>query len=835
MLIRDIFETKVEERIEPVIKVGERQDEKKLASEIGSYVVTPTIEKYLDDFLDHYTDTFLKQTTEIGVWISGYFGSGKSHLAKVAALLVENLDLDGARAAKRFESRVPVQAPRRTSILRSLSLMPQCESQVLAFNLNTLADSKQTPLPKLLLSQYYLSKDYGANLLYAHVIEAELDKRGKLAELHAATEKLAKKPWAQIQQNLGFYSKALYQAACDVAPDAFSTPDQVAQALKTAEKGELYNVHLFIQTILDDLNARQKSTGKPCRLVLVLDESGQWIEDDAGRLAQLQALVEEAAIKGQGKIWLFVTTHGDMGSIYQNAKAIKGDMKKIEGRFRFKFPLTTENIELVLQDRIFKKNLKGKTEIEQAYNENPGVLRDLGELKNTSQNLPQCDIRRFSIFYPFFPYQVHLIPEIVKSLRSAGGRGEQLSGSTRTLLAITQDILRVGRRKYLDAQVGELVSFDEVYNNLQGEGEVTPDVRRELSRIEETVPGADAFTRRVAEVIFLIREINYIPRTIDNIARLLVEKTTDDVQALTNRIKPELEKLIKAKLVARMGEEYEFLTGERRTFEEEVSEEAANIKWQDLQSGLAKEFATPEVLGFETIPFKGAEFQARMLLDGTVVTKNGFVDIRIHSPLDVIGGTKISDIEDQSLRPDEQQTMFVLSDRIPGFDEELKRYLAMRTVIDHWKGDPHKSQDAQRLATDRESHDLEKLRRKVLESIRDGIKNAHVVFRGGSRTVSPKSGQTPGEALRGELATFWPTLYPKYEKVPVRITNEARGILDVLKGAKDLTSDVKELKLFDKAGQVDPQCPLLDHDPDASLRPSEQAGTHARQSPAHGV
>ena len=340
---------------------------------------------------------------------------------------------------------------------------------------------------------------------------------------------------------------------------------------------------------------------------------------------------------------------------------------------------------------------------------------------------------------------------------------------------------------------------------------MTPDVRRELSRIEDTVPGADAFTRRVAEVIFLIREINYIPRTIDNIARLLVEKTTDDVQALTNRIKPELDKLIKAKLVARMGEEYEFLTGERRTFEEEVSEEAANIKWQDLQSGLAKEFATPEVLGFETIPLKGSEFQARMLLDGTVVTKNGFVDIRIHSPLDVLAGTKISDIEDQSLRPDEQQTLFVLCDRIPGFDEELKRYLAMRAVIDRWKGDPHKSQDALRLATDRESHDLEKLRRKVLESIRDGIKNAHVVFRGGSRTVSPKSGQTPGEALRGELATFWPTLYPKYEKVPVRITNEARGILDVLKGAKDLTSDVKELKLFDKAGQVDPHCPLLDH------------------------
>ena len=106
--------------------------------------------------------------------------------------------------------------------------------------------------------------------------------------------------------------------------------------------------------------------------MLVLDESGQWIEDDAGRLAQLQALVEEAAQRGQGKIWVFVTTHEDMGSIYQNARALKGDMKKIEGRFRFKFSLTTENIELVLEDRLFKKTLAGKAEVAKTYNAEPG-------------------------------------------------------------------------------------------------------------------------------------------------------------------------------------------------------------------------------------------------------------------------------------------------------------------------------------------------------------------------------------------------------------------------------------------------------------------------------
>ena len=84
----------------------------------------------------------------------------------------------------------------------------------------------------------------------------------------------------------------------------------------------------------------------------------------ASDFRNLQALVEEAAEAGRGKIWVMVTTHEDMGSIYQNAKRLEahGDFKKIEGRFRAKWNLTTENIELVLEDCVFRKNVQGKQE-----------------------------------------------------------------------------------------------------------------------------------------------------------------------------------------------------------------------------------------------------------------------------------------------------------------------------------------------------------------------------------------------------------------------------------------------------------------------------------------
>jgi len=532
-------------------------------------------------------------------------------------------------------------------------------------------------------------------------------------------------------------------------------------------------------------------------------------------------LGEEAAIRGQGKIWIFVTTHEDMGAVYQNARALQADMKKMEGRFRFKWSLTTENIELVLEDRIFKKKLAGRNAVEAAYDAAPGVLRGLGELANVEgRRLPDCGRERFVTFYPFFPYQVHLIPEIVKSLRAKGGRGEQLSGSTRTLLGIAQDVLRLGRRPYLQLEVGEIVSFDEVYGNLAGEGEVSPDVRRELSQIEQVVPGATALTRRVAEVLFLMQDIKYVPRTIDNLARLLVECTADDLPALVARIKPELDRLIAAKMVARIGEEYEFLTGERRTFEDEVAQRAAEFRQSDREAGLAKHFVYDaekrknhlgSLLGFETVLYKDNEFPVRMSMDGTLAARDGHIEVRIFSPLAALTGVKVPDLEDQSLRPDEQQTIFVLCDRVPGFDRDLTRFLAMREVITAWKSDPYKSEAARRLAEEREINDLPKLERTVQEGIKTGLRQAHVIFRGSSRALSSRTGQkTPGEALRAELAAFWPTLYPKFEKAPVRIVREQEAILDVLRGERNLPPEVQKLRLFDKGGTLDPHCPLLD-------------------------
>ncbi|MFB3902599.1 MAG: hypothetical protein ACE15E_04045 [Acidobacteriota bacterium] len=201
-----------------------------------------------------------------------------------------------------------------------------------------------------------------------------------------------------------------------------------------------------------------------------------------------------------------------------------------------------------------------------------------------------------------------------------------------------------------------------------------------------------------------------------------------------------------------------------------------NFRHADREAGLTTFFVYDtakrknhlySLLGFETVLYKDNEFAVRMTMDGAAATREGDIEVRIHSPLAALTGVKAPDLEDQSLRPDEQKTIFVLCDRIPGFDRNLTRFLAMREVINSWKGDPHKSEAAHRLAEEREINDLPKLERAVQEGIKTGIRQGHVIFRGSSRALSSRAGQkSPGEALRAELAAFWPTLYPKWRKRP---------------------------------------------------------------------
>ena len=112
LYLKDLFVYPIERYIPPVAKVTDVTEET-VATDLREYVVTTPIERALADFLEVYAESRTAPTDKIGVWISGFFGSGKSHFAKVLSYLLTNPAVSGRPARELCPAAGRESPPRR--------------------------------------------------------------------------------------------------------------------------------------------------------------------------------------------------------------------------------------------------------------------------------------------------------------------------------------------------------------------------------------------------------------------------------------------------------------------------------------------------------------------------------------------------------------------------------------------------------------------------------------------------------------------------------------------------------------------------------------------------
>ena len=230
--------------------------------------------------------------------------------------------------------------------------------------------------------------------------------------------------------------------------------------------------------------------------------------------------------------------------------------------------------------------------------------------------LPACDEGKFIACYPFLPYQLILIPDMLHGLRVAGGRGEALTGAHRSLLGITQSVLK--HQGYAQAEVGRLVALDEVYAEIE-DAEIPSEVRRELSSVAERIPEQCFPLTRILRALYLLQQVPYAPRALDNLARLLASRVDTDFSALRHQVETGLQQLIAARYVAKTGDQYEYLSGERKRIEEEIAEE--DVRTAHKRDKL-KEFLTAATLEVGTVRYEDAyRFDVRVVCDDQVSSR----------------------------------------------------------------------------------------------------------------------------------------------------------------------------------------------------------------------
>ena len=186
--MRDIFEKPVDRAIDGVIKAD---DEASLRVELDEYVITGEIGQRLEQFLDAYNN----YKTANGVWISGFFGSGKSHLLKMLALLLENREVDGVRAFDIFAEKLKDE-PMLAGALRKAVSIP---SKSILFNIDQKADVISKTDVDALLSVFQKVFDemcgYFGKQPHIAQFERQLDERGQFESFKTAFQEVSGKPW----------------------------------------------------------------------------------------------------------------------------------------------------------------------------------------------------------------------------------------------------------------------------------------------------------------------------------------------------------------------------------------------------------------------------------------------------------------------------------------------------------------------------------------------------------------------------------------------------------------------------------------------------------------
>ena len=803
MLIRDTFATAIQERIEPVVKVADRNPAI-LLNELRNLVVTPQWEQYLHRILDAYSDAFDRDDEQgIGIWISGFFGSGKSLMMKILGVLLVGGELLGQPVHQVFLERLPANSSERTDIERFLRIcQSKLSTSVIGGNLHAQLASSNDPLALVVFKLFAREHGYTHYWPFAWAVEYQLEARDLSADFQRVASELSGAEWSNVVTDPDFYSDKLYQAAATVLPDHFNGPDAVERAVNSAVQSGI-TPEMLIDRLRRWCTARDRA-GRRHKLLLQLDELGQWIESGNSneRIMQVQALVETSAQSGEGRLWIAVTAHGDIQALKQNVQ--QEQYAKINQRFAIQCKLSNEDISKVVEERLLRKTQAARADLSQRFAQRSGEVTDLGSVQQAQRVFSLPNAENFALFYPYLPWTVAAIPHVVKGIAQATGRDEALTGSNRTMIGVVQGGI-IDTPGLMGSPVGRLLSLADLYIQLASDAPI--ETRTDINRIINDVSDATSFTTQVACALYLLGQVAYIPCTLENVTRALVISLETDLAALRSKAKQELERLIAAGYAKHVGDTYVFLNTQQRSFQDKVRarQEVLMNQTYELSQKLA-DYQGEDMFRFDQVPLSGREIRLRLEIDGRVVRNNTMpVTVRVYRPFQRVLDAQVSDDAAMKLRSGQDpDAVFLRMAEVPGLRSMLALALATDEVAEQVRASQPNTPEGE-VAQQAKQVDLPGYKNEVRSLLAQSVHCGTLFFRGSSYQLLDGSA---GNAVRSALGQLLPSIYPRFAEVPYRIANEETAVKAALNDNTSNT-DLQNLGVYKNDGTLNDSHALI--------------------------
>ena len=561
MQIKEMFEKQIDRDIKGVIKVGQ-SDEENVYQELDEYVVTKELLKHFRDFFDNYEKGINNNTDKMGVWISGFFGSGKSHFLKILSHLLKNSVVEGKRAIEYFTDGKKIDDP---MLIAKMTNSGTISSDVMLFNIDSKGSAKvgsgKEAIVEVFMKVFNEMQGYCGSIPYLAEFERQLDNEGRFEEFKNKFEEIAGTPWEKKRQAFVVIQDKIVKT---IAAMDFMSEEAARNWCKNA-KG---NYDLSIEKFVSLVKEYCEKKGPNHHVIFLVDEIGQYIADDTQLMLNLQTIVEDLGTACRGKAWVIVTSQEDIDSI---TKTKGNDFSKIQGRFDTRLSLSASNVDEVIRKRVLAKNETATQTLSLLYEQKESIIKNLITFTtDIADKKLYTDKTDFADCYPFIPYQFNLLGQVLTAVRTYGASGKHLSDQSRSMLALFQE----SAIRLKDSQEGVLVPFSYFYDPLHKfidhqHSQVITDAE-DNSRLDE-------FDVELLKVLFMIKYVKEFKAKVDNLTTLMISNIDDDRIEIRGKIEESLKKLIRETLVQKNGEIYSFLTNEEQEINNAINNESVEM------------------------------------------------------------------------------------------------------------------------------------------------------------------------------------------------------------------------------------------------------------------
>ncbi len=571
MLLKGMFVKPIDRDIQGVIIVGQGE-ETNVAQELEEYVVTRELEKHFRDFFSSYKRGITGTTDKMGVWISGFFGSGKSHFLKILSYLLGNIEVDGRHAIDYFTEDKKI---RDSMVLADMRLAGTVPTDVILFNIDSKSEmtGKQSKdaIVSVFLRVFNEMLGFSGAIPHLADLERKLSEDGRYDEFKAKFEEATGDVWQEARNDFDFIQDDVVDVLADMG---FMSVEAARNWCEKAAGTYNSSIEDFAKMVKRYIDRR----GNNHHVVFLVDEIGQYIGDDSALMLNLQTVTEDLGRFCSGKAWVIVTSQQDIDSI---TKTKGNDFSKIQGRFDTRLSLSSANVDEVIRKRILEKTESGQQTLSLLYDSKETVIKNLILFNDGVEKKLYSGRDNFAAVYPFIPYQFNLLGDVLTSIRTHGASGKHLSEGERSMLAVFKE----SAMRVMNDAPGTLVPFHMFYDALEKfldhshSGVISRALDNEYLNPDRA---EESFDVNVLKTLFMIKYVKEIKANLEQITSLMVSSVDDDRLALKDRVEEALKQLIRQTLVQKNGDIYVFLTDEEQEVNREIERQGQSIEQSEI-------------------------------------------------------------------------------------------------------------------------------------------------------------------------------------------------------------------------------------------------------------